>query len=554
MSAGDGPRAVEDRPGDASGRSWSKYTALYLAVVLIATLPGLGATGMLGMEAMIADMATTVLETREGLVTRLYGELHTYKPPFVYWLSAAALGVAGRSELAFRLPAAFATVGMGLAILFLVGRATRPRTGCLAALAATTTGLLLQEAKQGEFDAILAAAVGVAVAAACHNLAVEPARRSAGLWALCYLALTAGVLTKGGLALMAFGPALLLAALLTRELRQLFHWGHLLAAALFVAIVAGYLWALYRAVGPAAFEQPLEEAGRRSLQWTLEAVGTTLGKPAFITAAFLPWSLAWFWSWRPAGTDAGTAVDRALWRMSLAGLGFLVGGVLTYMAVPTHHTRYYVPLAAAGGIVAACGLERLASRPSRLAERLAFGLAALVATLAVALGFLAETGLGGRVATALAGVAAFAAVWRLARSSLRYRVAWSLLAAAFCFWSAETWVLRFHRAALRDLSPIARELQPDVPEGEFVWAFGAAEPVGDNGSLYYYLERKVRTIREGEPLPAPGALVVATPAQLAELPPESRSRLDQVRRVEHPWSVFLLLRVIPPGASPGRPD
>ena len=192
MRTDDGLRVVEERLDAGAGRTWTSYIALYLLVVLIATLPGLGATGMLGMEAMIADMATTVLETGEGLVTQLYGELHTYKPPFVYWLSAAALGVGGRSELVFRLPAALSTIAMGLAILFLVGRATRPRTGCLAALAATTSGLMLQEAKQGEFDAVLAAAVGIAVAAACHNLVVEPRRRRSAVWLLCYLSLTAG--------------------------------------------------------------------------------------------------------------------------------------------------------------------------------------------------------------------------------------------------------------------------------------------------------------------------------------------------------------------------
>jgi 4-amino-4-deoxy-L-arabinose transferase-like glycosyltransferase len=363
------------------------------------------------------------------------------------------------------------------------------------------------------------------VAAACHNLAAEPDKRSPGIWLLAYLALAAGFLAKGTPALMAFAPGVLAAAALTRRPHALLRWDHLASATLCGLILTGYLWAIWTAVGPSAFDQPFEEASRRGFVWSTRAVTQTLSKPIVIWATLLPWSLAWFWSVGRPGPEAGK--ERSTHRLALAGWGFLGTGILAFMAVPTHHTRYYLPLAAAGGIVAACGLARLAARPSRLANRFALGLAALIGLLVIALAVQAETAIPGRVAAAIAGLAALAAVGWLVRARRRHRVALALLA-------------------------VAAELAPRVPPGETVWAFGPAEPVGEWGSLYFYLDRRVLTIGPDRKLPAPGSFVMVTGENLPELPAHVLAQLELVHRVDHPWQSFLLSRVAEEGSEPRR--
>ncbi len=538
--------------GRVDGSDWVRYTVLYLVIAGLVIFPGLGTTGVTGIEGMIADTAESMIASGEPIVTRLYGEVHTYKPPFTYWVTAASFRAFGNSELSLRLPTALSTLAMGLAVLALVGCATRPRVGCYAALATTTSGLFLQEVKQGEFDAILAAAVGIAVAAACHNLTVDSPRRSPWVWLLCYLALSAGFLTKGMPALMAFAPGLAVGALVTGRLGRLFRWDHLLCAGLFLAVGVGYVWALWELIGPAAFDQPLEEAGRRGFRWSPEALGQTLSKPITIWAVFLPWSLVWPWSrTRPTERPDRAGGRRPIDLLTLASWSFLGAGILTFMAVPTHHTRYYLPLAAPAGLVAGCALEWLASRPTRLASRLALGLAALVAVLSVALGFLAEIESISRFVPVVVGLAALVVVALIGRVPRSRRLVVALLATVACFWAAETWVLRPQRAMLRDMSPVSREFAAHIPPGETVWTLGPAEPVGEWSSVYYYLGRPVRTFGVDPEAPPVDSFVIVSEERSALIDPAVASRLELQKRVEHPWQPFHLYRVLPQVAAGG---
>ncbi|MFQ5350973.1 MAG: hypothetical protein ACE5EG_11070 [Thermoanaerobaculia bacterium] len=134
----------------------------------------------------------------------------------------------------------------------------------------------MRAARLAEFDIVLAAGVGVAVAAACYNLSAERAR--AGVWLLAYLALAAGFLAKGIPALMVFCPGVLLAGLVTGRFRRLLRPGHIAAALIFVAMAGGYLWAVYRSAGARAFQQPLLESQVRGLGWHWRQGGDVLSK------------------------------------------------------------------------------------------------------------------------------------------------------------------------------------------------------------------------------------------------------------------------------------
>ncbi|MCZ6508097.1 MAG: hypothetical protein O7A04_08660, partial [Acidobacteria bacterium] len=90
----------------AARAEWAWALALYLILAVLTTLPGLGSANLIKMEGMVANMAEAMLDTGNYFVPTLYGEIYTYKPPLVYWLTAASMRAGGHVEWALRLPSA----------------------------------------------------------------------------------------------------------------------------------------------------------------------------------------------------------------------------------------------------------------------------------------------------------------------------------------------------------------------------------------------------------------------------------------------------------------
>jgi len=146
----------------------------FVGLTALLSLPGLGSSSLVRMEGMIAAIAQEMLASGDYLISRLYGEIYTYKPPLLYWLVAGSIELTGSaSEWAIRLPMALSGLILGLATLWSVGSIAGSRVGWIAAVASSTGALALQKLRIAEFDAPLAALVGVAVAAACHALAID---------------------------------------------------------------------------------------------------------------------------------------------------------------------------------------------------------------------------------------------------------------------------------------------------------------------------------------------------------------------------------------------
>lgn len=96
------------------------------------------------LSGQYAATAWEMVESGTWLIPTLDGVPRLQKPPLVYWLTAAALRIGGRSEFAARLPTALALVGVMLATVALGGRLAGPAAGLIAGVVfATLLGTML---------------------------------------------------------------------------------------------------------------------------------------------------------------------------------------------------------------------------------------------------------------------------------------------------------------------------------------------------------------------------------------------------------------------------
>ncbi len=512
----------------------------FVVFTALLSLPGLGSSPLVRMEGMIVAIAQEMLASGDYLISRLYGEIYTYKPPLLYWLVAGSIELTGSSsEWTIRLPVALSGLILGLGTLWSVGSIAGSRVGWIAAVASSTGALALQKLRIAEFDAPLAALVGIAVAAACHAFASDD-EASKWPWLICYPALAAAVLVKGVPALMIFLPGLAVAAVASGRVRELGRWPHLLGVTLCGALSGLYLVQAHSAAGWQAFIQPLEEARLRGGDWTLAAAGRTLLKPLLIVGYFLPWSVVLFWA-RPEGVASPRS------RLVRSAWGFLVAGTLAFMAVPTHESRYYLPLAVPVGILAALGLETMAGSSRRLARIVPAALAGAGGLLAIGLGAVpaspAPSVAGRGLLVGLGVVALTIAAGRFRHGRFGHPLH-ALLVTALCFWSAETLAFGPGRASSRDQRPAAAELAPSLAPDETIWVPSPAGLAGNYSALLHYLGHPVLTF-DGAQGPPAGAACVMREADLTRVEPAVLERMRVIAEATGPRWTYRVYRYEP---------
>lgn len=461
-------------------------TLLALGAAALLALARLGATDVVRMEGIVAEGARTMLAGEGWCVPHVHGAPYAYKPPMAYWLVAGSFSAFGESAWTLRLPFALATVGLAAAVVVFTRALVGTRTAALAGLASTSGVLFLQKARVAEFDALIAAGVGAATVAACVNLAAQ--RPRAGIWLAAGVGLAFGTLAKGPIALLLYGGGVLGAATALRRTRRLLTPGHLASLGIAAALVGAWSWCAWREGGSDAYRQPLSEASIRALDWSLDAFARTAAKPLLVPVLFFPWSLfalraAWA-RLRSSSTDEARS-------LALAAAAAVAGGVLALCAIPTFEPRYFLPLAAPLGVVAAVAV----GAPARPGRRM----------LAPALALVALT------------------------------------------WLVETQVLEPRRAAKRSLRGVALELGQRLPADATVWTVGEDE----HSSLFYYLDRPVRAFESLEALPREGAWLVLP--ERVDTRPGVRAdpRLAPVAEARHGDWRYLLARVVA-GPESGR--
>ena len=403
-----------------------------LGVVRLATLPLAPLVDR--SESRYAEIGRVMVVTGNWLTPQLApGEPFWGKPPLHVWATAASLAALGTSEFAARLPSWLGA----LALLWLTHRAARAlRGGAAAALACLVlASSLLVYALAALVLLDLTLAVCTTAALAGWFLARREPERARGWYALAFLALGAGLLAKGPVAVALFLATLALACAMQRDwfwLRGVpWAMGIALAAAVCVPwyLVAeratpGFL--AYFFVNENFLRFLVAEYGDRYGHGHTLPYGTIW---AFALLALLPWSpLIVLRLWRARRSGALSRLredgDRAFWwAASLAPLVFFTPGrnvVVTYVlpALPPIALLLADALAPRAGDASAPSWPALRDRAS--VRALLVGGALMLASVAVgALVVDRRFPVPGASLALLAGVVAACgvALWRASRAA-----------------------------------------------------------------------------------------------------------------------------------------
>ncbi|MDQ6823193.1 MAG: glycosyltransferase family 39 protein [Candidatus Eremiobacteraeota bacterium] len=133
-------------------------------VAAVVTLPGLG-SGTLwdNSETAYGEVAREILLTRDWVVMHLNGLPWYVQPPLYFWIAALLAKAFGVGSLAFRLPAALATIAMGAMTGYAVTRQAGMRAGLYASVILSTCLMQAIVGRLAVMDALLDLSVALAV-------------------------------------------------------------------------------------------------------------------------------------------------------------------------------------------------------------------------------------------------------------------------------------------------------------------------------------------------------------------------------------------------------
>ncbi len=309
-------------------------------------------------EGLRAIIGKEMYRTGDWVVPKLYGEPILTKPPLFYWAIASTGYLFGEvTTWSARLPAALAGVGCLLIVFFILRRFSQSTwLPLLAALALPCSGMWLEKASSSEIDTLLV--MFVLGAWACFLRVLEGLQASEsplGWWIATLLCVAGGVLTKwtGFLFFYVMAVPLLL---WQRQLWRLFHWHHLLAAFIGMAIVWCWLGLVVNDLGWTNVSNMLWKEGAprvlHSKNASQQLLLETLLHPFKIIGIAAPWSIIVLLGWRKRIFTSLTLIEKSL-------LCWAVAGTLMMTVFPDHNIRQSFSLVPAWTLLGVFTLKRM---------------------------------------------------------------------------------------------------------------------------------------------------------------------------------------------------
>jgi 4-amino-4-deoxy-L-arabinose transferase-like glycosyltransferase len=265
-------------------------------------------------EGRYAEIAREMAVSGDWVTPRLNDLKYFEKPPFQYWIGAATFNAFGVNEWTARLPSAVAGLLAVIAVGFTAARLAGPDAGVYAALVLAGSVWHSGLAHLLTLDSVLS--FWFAITLCGFLLAQRPVLSPSAqrFWMLVAYAATAGAtLTKGLVALVIPGAALVLYSLVTRDIGPWRRLHALPGVALYLTLtVPWFVLVSHQNAEFAQFFFIHEHLDRFLTEEHRRAGGWYYFIPWFVLG-FLPWLLVWAWTLRKSWRTAPVAANGFAW-------------------------------------------------------------------------------------------------------------------------------------------------------------------------------------------------------------------------------------------------
>ena len=490
---------------------------------------GLGAFGLLGAdEPRYAQVAREMVDHSDWVTPTLQGKAWLEKPVLYYWQAMLWFRIAGVTDLAARLPAAFDAAMLIAAIYFFLRR-FRPGSELDGALITASCAAVIGFAHAAATDMPLAACFGIALLA---WYAWYESRRNIYL-ALFYIFLALGTLAKGPVAPALSAVIMFLFVAVKRDWRAIPRTLWIPGIALYLAVALPWYIAV-QVRNPEFFRVFILEhnLARFSQDVYHHRQPFWFYLPVFLLA-MMPWTLGVILAVaervRRIWSEGKQAFSRPEDSWPLFLLFWMLVPIVFFSASQSKLPGYILPAVPAGALLLA---EYLAARRTEerkfsllfaAAHGVLCGLPIFVALSAAsfAISHRLPWGIGTYATGAAGGVFALCITGALTRTGLR------LLSRVTAFA-----VIVSVAAVIRLAAPVIDATQSARPIAESIQAFSHEPvPIGlyrinrvQEYGLEFYLNRQAQKYEEGN-VPAAAHVVVAaqdTESQVAQLVPGRR--------------------------------
>ncbi|MDT7829819.1 glycosyltransferase family 39 protein [Pricia sp. S334] len=327
----------------SNGRYW-----FFIILIVLVYIAGTFVTLMENDSAQFAVMAMRMYQENDFINLFKGSEEYLDKPHMHYWLAALSYKLFGLHDWAYRIPGILVTL-LGAYSCFGLGRLLyNLDTGKLAALVFMTSQTIMLSVIDVRTDAVL---TGFTIFAIWQLVTYIENRSTI---AIILGALGAGLAfsTKGQIALLVIGIAVLCHLAYTRKWTALFHWKLLVALLVFSLAIAPMLYAYYLQFDMHP-EKIIRGRGDRSgiffIFWEQsferlsgEGMGTNSGDYFFFFHTFL-WV---FLPWTVLGLAAFASRIRTLFRLKFAydtKYEFLTLGTITLFFLIASFSQFKLP-------------------------------------------------------------------------------------------------------------------------------------------------------------------------------------------------------------------
>ncbi|HQR11113.1 MAG TPA: glycosyltransferase family 39 protein [Casimicrobiaceae bacterium] len=330
-------------------------------------------------EGRYAEIAREMAVTGNWVTPRLNGLKYFEKPPLQYWATAATFNAFGVHEWTARLVPALAGVFTVVMIGVTMARLDGATSGAYGALAMAGSLWPFAMSQLLTLDSVLCAWL---TAMLCAFLLAQRDRLSLrgrrNLMLIAYAAAAGATLTKGLVALVIPGGALVLYSLATRDIGPWKRLHILPGLALYMALAAPWFLLVSRVNPEFAQFFFIHEHVERFLTNEHRREGSWYYFIPLLAAGILPWLTVWLWTLKSSWRNAPVAANGFSWpRFCLAWAAF----VFVFFSVSgSKLPSYILPMFPALALVLGWQIKLL---PFRTLARLVLPLAILSVLLLV---------------------------------------------------------------------------------------------------------------------------------------------------------------------------